>query len=369
MFKRPYILTALLISCVAPILAQDPYTQVQAVSAAAKAAMKKHGVPGVSVAVFRGFQLEWALGYGVTSLDTKKPVDALTLFQAASISKPVAALAAMRLVQDKRLILDRNINEYLISWKLPENELTRSTPVTLRQLMSHTAGLTVHGFKGYAQGESVPTLQQVLDGQKPANSEPVRVTVAPGTKFEYSGGGYTILQLLLMDLTHLPFPELMRAMVLDPVGMRFSTYEQPLPAAIVEFATSGHEKGKVIDGERHTYPEMAAAGLWTTPSELAKFAIAIQRARLGLPDAILSKELAISMTTAIIPGSYGLGFEPMRPSDTEKRFFGHTGGNFGYRCMLLATLNGGNGVVVMTNGDQFEAVSQIVNAAVAAYGW
>jgi CubicO group peptidase (beta-lactamase class C family) len=275
----------------------------------------------------------------------------------------------MRLVQDKRLSLDRNINDYLLSWKLPENELTHSTPVTLRHLMSHTAGLTVHGFQGYAQGEAIPTLQQVLDGQKPANSEPVRVTVAPGTKFEYSGGGYTILQLLLMDVTHLPFPELMRAMVLDPVGMRFSTYEQPLPAPLVEFATSGHEKGKVIDGDRHTYPEMAAAGLWTTPSELAKFAIAIQRARLGLPDAILSKELAISMTTASIPGSFGLGFEPLRPKDTEKRFFGHTGGNFGYRCMLLATLNGGNGVVVMTNGDQFEAVSEIVNAAVAAYGW
>ena len=369
MLKRLFLRSALLISSAAPILAQDPYTQVQTVSAAVKTAMNKHGVPGVSVAVFRGFQLDWALGYGVTSLDTKKPVDALTLFQAASISKPVAALATMRLVQNKRLSLDRNINEYLTSWKLPENELTRSTPVTLRHLMSHTAGLTVHGFKGYAQGENLPTLQQVLDGQKPANSEPVRVTVAPGTKFEYSGGGYTIMQLLLMDVTHLPFPELMRAMVLDPAGMRFSTYDQPLPDHIVEFATSGHEKGKVIGGDRHTYPEMAAAGLWTTPTELAKFAIAIQRARLGLPDAILSKELAISMTTASIPGSFGLGLEPLRPSDAEKRFFGHTGGNFGYRCMLLATLNGGNGVVVMTNGDQFEAVSQIVNAAVAAYGW
>src|SRR5277367_6294733 len=194
MSKRLFLRAALLVSCLPPILAQDPYTQVQTVSAAVKAAMNKHGVPGVSVAVFRGFQLEWALGYGVTSLDTKKPVDALTLFQAASISKPVAALAALRLVQDKRLNLDRNVNEYLLSWKLQENELTRSTPVTLRYLLSHTAGLTVHGFKGYSLGESVPTLQQVLDGQKPANSEPVRVTVAPGTKFEYSGGGYTILQ-------------------------------------------------------------------------------------------------------------------------------------------------------------------------------
>ena len=369
MLKRPCLPAAILVLAAIPLLAQTPYAQVDAVSAAVKAAMSKYSVPGVSVAVFREFQIEWARGYGVASMDNQRPVDPMTLFQAASISKPVAALAAMRLVQDKRLNLDRNVNEYLTSWKLPDNELTKSTPVNLRFLMSHTAGLTVHGFKGYAQGELVPTVPQVLDGQRPANSEPVRVTVAPGTKFEYSGGGYTILQLLLMDVTHISFPEIMRAMVLDRVGMRFSTYEQPLPAALVEYATSGHEKGKVIAGERHTYPEMAAAGLWTTPSDLAKFAMAIQRARLGLPDAILSKDLAVSMTTASIPGSFGLGLEPLRPNDTEKRFFGHTGGNAGYRCMLLATLMGGNGVVVMTNGDRFEAVSEIVNAAVTAYGW
>ncbi len=369
MLKRSHFIAALLLIGVNRTPAQDAYSKVQAVSSAVKAAMSKHGVPGVSVAVFREFQLEWARGYGVASLGGRQPVDTLTLFQAASISKPVVALAAMRLVEEQRLDLDRNVNDYLTSWKLPENEFTKTTPVTLRHLLSHTGGLTVHGFPGYAQGEAVPTLTQVLDGQKPANSAPVRVAITPGTKFEYSGGGYTILQQLLLDVTHLSFPRLMRAMVLDRLRMDSSTYEQPLPASLLEFATAGQEKGQVIAGERHTYPEMAAAGLWTTPSDLARFAMAIQRSRLGLPGAILSKELAISMTTASIPGSFGLGLELLRPNDAEKRFFGHTGGNFGYRCMLLATLNGGNGVAVMINGDQFEAVFEIVNATVAAYGW
>jgi CubicO group peptidase (beta-lactamase class C family) len=349
--------------------AQEAFSKVDAISAAAEEAMKKYNVPGMSIAVFRDFQIEWTRGFGVKNLDTKQPVDPMTLFQAASISKPVAAAATMRLAQDHRLNLDRNVNDYLVSWKLPENDLTKATPVTLKHLMSHTAGLTVHGFGGYEKGKPVPTVPQVLDGAKPANSEAVRVTVAPGTKYEYSGGGTTIMQLLLTDVTQLPFPEIMRTYVLDRVGMKFSTYEQPLPDALLPYATSGHEKGKVIAGERHTYPEMAAAGLWTTPSDLARFAMAIQRSRLGMNDAFLSKELATMMTTPYIGPSYGLGFEMLRPADKEKRFFGHTGGNFGYRCMLLATMQGGNGVVVMTNGDEFKAVSEVIAATVAAYGW
>lgn len=361
---------ALILLAAAPAArSQEVFSKIDSISAAVEEARKKYGVPGISVAVFRDFHLEWAQGYGVANLDTKQPVDAFSLFQAASISKPVAASAAMRLVEEHHLALDRNVNEYLTSWKLPENDLTKATPVNLKHLMSHTGGLTIHGFGGYAAGEPVPTVPQVLDGAKPANSEAVRVTVAPGTKYEYSGGGYTILQLLMSDVTHLAFPELMKTMVLDRAGMRFSTYEQPLPPALVKHATAGHDKGKVIAGERHTYPEMAAAGLWTTPSDLARFAMSIQRSRLGLPDGLLSKEMAVLMTTPFIPGSYGLGFELLRPADKEKRFFGHTGGNAGYRCMLLATLNGGSGVVVMTNGDEFKAVSEIVGAVVTAYGW
>jgi CubicO group peptidase (beta-lactamase class C family) len=345
----------------------DDYGKVDAISRSVLEIMKKHEVPGVSIAVFREFEIEWTRGYGVASADAKTPVEPLTLFQAASISKPVAAVAAMRLVEAERLSLDRNVNDYLATWKLPDNELTHAKAVTLRQILSHTAGLTVHGFKGYEAGAAVPTVPQVLEGAPPANSEPVRVTLPPGTKSEYSGGGYTILQQLLVDVTGTPFPELMRKEVLEPAGMRFSTYEQPLPDALVRFATAGHEKGKVLKGERHTYPEMAAAGLTTTASDLARFAIALQRARLGLSN-VLSRPAALLMTTPFVE-DFGLGFEGYPPKDKEKKYFGHSGGNEGYRCWLLATLDGGNGVVVLTNGDEWKAAKEIADVVREAYGF
>jgi CubicO group peptidase (beta-lactamase class C family) len=346
----------------------DDYAKVEAVSKAVLDTMKRYGVPGVQVAVFREFEIEWARGYGVASADTRAPVDPLTLFQAASISKPVAAVAALRLVETGRLGLDRNVNDYLRTWKLPDNELTRARAVTIRQLLSHTAGLTVHGFDGYEAATALPTLAQVLDGGPPANSEPVRVTIPPGTRFEYSGGGYTILQQLLVDVTGVPFAELMRKEVLEPAGMRFSTYEQPLEEPLLRFATAGHEHGRVLKGERHTYPEMAAAGLTTTASDLARFAIAVQRARLGLSN-LLSRPAALLMTTPVLPESYGLGLELLPPQGTEKRYFAHGGGNAGYRCRLVATLDGGHGVVVMTNGDEQRAVTEIADRVRSEYGF
>jgi CubicO group peptidase (beta-lactamase class C family) len=345
----------------------DEYVKIDAISRSVLGIMKRYEVPGVSIALFREFEIEWARGYGVANADTKAPVEPLTLFQAASVSKPVAAVAAMRLVETGRLGLDRNVNDYLTMWKLPDNELTHAKAVTLRQILSHTAGLTVPGFKGYEAGAAVPTMPQVLEGVPPANSQPVRVTLPPGTKSEYSAGGYAILQQLLVDVTGTPFPELMRKEVFEPAGMRFSTYEQPLPEALVKFATAGHEKGKVLKGERHTYPEMAAAGLTTTASDLARFAIAVQRARLGLSN-ILSRPAALLMTTPVLE-DFGLGFEQLPPKEKEKRYFGHSGGNEGYRCWLLATLDGGHGVVVLANGDEWKAVKEIADEVREAYGF
>jgi CubicO group peptidase (beta-lactamase class C family) len=345
----------------------DDYGKIDAISRSVLGIMKKYEIPGVSIAVFREFEIEWARGYGVASAEAKTPVEPLTLFQAASVSKPVAAVAAMRLVEAGRLSLDRNVNDYLTTWKLPDNELTHARAVTLRQILSHTAGLTVHGFKGYEAGAAVPTVPQVLEGAPPANSEPVRVTLLPGTKSEYSGGGYTVLQQLLVDVTGTAFPELVRKEVFEPAGMRFSTYEQPLPEALVKFAAAGHEKGKVLKGERHTYPEMAAAGLTTTASDLARFALAVQRARLGLSN-LLSRPAAILMTTPVLE-DFGLGFEHFPPKEKEKRYFGHSGGNEGYRCWLLATLDGGHGVVVLANGDEWNAVKEIVDAVREAYAF
>jgi CubicO group peptidase (beta-lactamase class C family) len=322
---------------------------------------------GFSVAVINNGTIEWAKGYGVTETGTATPVTAQTLFQAASISKPVAALAALRLVEQGKLALDEDVNAKLASWKVPENDFTKTEKVTLRRLLSHSAGLTVHGFGGYAADAPVPTLVQVLEGAKPANSGAVRVDVVPGTIWRYSGGGYTVAQLLMTDVTGRPFPDLMAELVLKPVGMTDSTYEQPLPEARRGAAASGHTSdGKLVPGRYHTYPEMAAAGLWTTPTDLAKFLLEIERARRG-KSAVLSQALALEMTTAQKPG-YGLGLS--LDGFGKMASFGHGGSNEGFKCQMTAFFEGGRGAVIMTNGDQGAFVGgEILRAIAREYDW
>jgi CubicO group peptidase (beta-lactamase class C family) len=329
--------------------------------------MAEFKTPGVSVAVINNGAIEWAKGYGVAETGTTIPVTPHTLFQAASISKPVAALAALRLVEKGRLVLDEDVNAKLKSWKVPENDFTKTEKVTLRRLLSHSAGLTVHGFGGYAAGEPVPTTVQVLDGAKPANSAPVRVDVVPGKIWRYSGGGFTVAQLLMTDVTGRDFPDLMAELVLKPLGMADSTYEQPLPEARRAGAASGHTSdGKLLPGRFHTYPEMAAAGLWTTPTDLAKFLLEIEKARRG-ESAVLSKAPAMEMTTPQKPG-YGLGLS-LDGKDKEVSF-GHGGSNEGFKCQMTAFIEGGRGAVVMTNGDLGGFVAaEILRAVSREYGW
>jgi CubicO group peptidase (beta-lactamase class C family) len=331
------------------------------------ARMAELKVPGVSVAVINGGAIEWAKGYGVTEAGTAAPVTPRTLFQAASVSKPVAALGALRLVEQGRLALDEDVNAKLRSWKVPENEFTKTEKVTLRRLLSHTAGLTVHGFGGYQAGTPVPTTVQVLDGAKPANSAAVRADAVPGTIMRYSGGGFIVAQLLMQDVAARPFPELLAELVLKPVGMDDSTYEQPLPEARPGAAASGHTSdGKVLPGRYHTYPEMAAAGLWTTPTDLAKFLLEIERARRGA-SSVLSQATAREMTTAQKPG-YGLGLSLNGLGSAAN--FGHGGSNEGFKCQMTMFLEGGRGAVIMTNGDRggFLA-SEILRGIAREYGW
>ncbi len=324
-------------------------------------------VPGVSVAVINDGAVEWARGYGVVETGSTTAVTPRTLFQAASISKPVAALAALRLTERGLLSLEEDVNTRLVSWKVPENELTKTEKVTLRRLLSHTAGLTVHGFGGYPAGAATPTLAQVRDGQKPANSAPVRVDVVPGTIWRYSGGGFTVMQQLLVDVTGKPFPALLDELVLGPLGMADSTYEQPLPAGRRGEAASGHRSdGELLPGRYHTYPEMAAAGLWTTPSDLSCFLMEIQKALAGRSK-VLSAETARAMTTAV-KGSYGLGLS-LQGSGASATF-GHGGSNEGFKCQMTAFLESGRGAVVMTNGDRGGWLgAEILRSIAREYGW
>lgn len=331
--------------------------------------LRHYKVPGVSVAVIKDFKVEWAKGYGFKDAEAREPVTERTLFQAGSISKPVAAMTILKKVEQGKLSLDEDVNAKLVSWKLPENELTAKKKVTLANLLSHTAGLTVHGFPGYAAGEKLPTVPQVLDGAPPANTAPVRVDLEPGTRFRYSGGGTTIAQLLLTDTERRPFPDIARETVLAPLGMTDSGYEQPLPAARARLAATGYRAdGKPVEGKFHVYPEMAAAGLWTTPTDLAKFGIEMQLSLQGKSNKVLSKATAERMVMPYLPSSdVGLGFFNQKRG--QQIYFGHNGADEGFRADLLLHREKGYGAVVMVNSDNGQIAGEIMRAVAREYGW
>ncbi len=330
--------------------------------------MKHYGVPGVSIAVIKDSKIAWVKSYGVTDRDSKEPVTIQTLFQAGSISKPVAAYGALKAVEQGKLSLDEDVNKYLTSWNLPDNEFTKDKKVALKYLLSHTAGLTVHGFRGYTINEKVPTLVQVLNGEAPANSAPVRVDKAPGLGFRYSGGGYSIAQQMLIDVEGKPFPAIMNELVLQPLGMKNSTYNQPLPANQLKLAATGYlPDGSMTVGKRHTYPEMAAAGLWTTAEDLAKFPIDVQLTIKGTSHKVLSQAMATKMLTPFIEKYVGLGlFLEKRKDDM---YFSHGGWDEGFSSYMIAHKDKGYGVVVLINANQPLFINELIRSVAAAYDW
>lgn len=335
-----------------------------------RARMAHHQVPAVSIALIDGGKVQWARAYGVVEAGQTPAVGATsqTLFQAASISKAVSAIGAMRLVQEGKLALDDPANTQLTTWKLPDNALTQATPVTLRMLLNHSAGATVHGYFGYAQGQSVPTLLQVLDGQPPATSDPVRVDIQPGTAWRYSGGGYSVVQQMVTDTTALPFDRYMQKAVLQPLGMSHSTFAIPLTARQRASTAAGHvEDGTVVPGRWHAYPELAAAGLWTTPADLAQVVLEMQRATGGSGGAVLKHDTATTMLTRRL-GEYGLGFYVEDLSAVSS--FSHSGGTAGFRSQLYGYTGSGQGAVIMTNSDNGAALIDEILASISAeYGW
>jgi CubicO group peptidase (beta-lactamase class C family) len=313
--------------------------------------MSQLHVNAVSIAVIRDGKLDWTRAYGFADKERNVAATPDTLFQAGSISKPLAALAALKRVDADTLDLDRNVNNYLKSWKLPDNEFTAVHKVTVRNILNHTAGLTVWGFPGYSRDTKMPSTVEVLDGK--GNTPAIRVWKQPDLSWRYSGGGYTILQLLLSDQSGVPFPVLMRESVLIPLQMNHSTYEQPLPEALRPMAASGYDRnGKKVEGDWHVYPEMAAAGLWTTPRELAKYVIAIQNANLGRTH-FLSPPLVHAMLT---PGMNNHGLGPVITADGLR--FGHGGADDGFQAEVTGFLDGRGGVVVMANSDNGGRLAQ-----------
>lgn len=331
--------------------------------------MRAFNVPGMSVAVIRDSRIHWAKGYGIADVETGAPVDTVTLFQAASISKPFNAMAVLKAVQDGLFGLDDDINTILRSWRLDGGDFTRDRHVTPRTLLSHISGLgDAFGFPGYEPGAPVPTMVQLLEGREPANTGKIFMERAPWTAFEYSGGGIALMQLALSDARGRPYDEILRTSVLEPLGLSRSAFEQPLSAARDRHAARAHDGlGRSRGPKWHVYPELAAAGLWTTASDLARFAIEVERSARGESNRVLSRTMAQEMLTPVGVGSNSLGFSLSKRG--EGWYFSHGGGNWGFASNLIMHKVKGYGLAIMTNVGGGPLREEVLRRTGRAYAW
>jgi CubicO group peptidase (beta-lactamase class C family) len=330
--------------------------------------MKFYHANGVSVTVIKDYKIEWAKGYGWADSLEQKRVTTQTLFQAGSNSKSLNAVGVLKLVQEGKLNLNADINDYLKTWKFPYDSLSKGKKITLANLLSHTAGLTVHGFDGYEKGDTIPTIIQILNGQKPANSEAVRSAYEPSLKYEYSGGGTTISQLVIQNVTGKPYDEYMWENVLKPLGMTNSSYAQPPTKEKLKLLATGYyNDGNAVKGKYHIYPEQAAAGLWTNPTDLAKYVIETQLSLQGKSQKVLSKEMTKTRLTPYIDDKAALGVFIINKNGVKN--FEHGGVDEGFVSQYVGTLEGGNGVVVMTNTYNTALFDEIIRSVALTYDW
>jgi len=332
-------------------------------------------IPGASMAIIEGGEIIWAGAYGVRCQGDPDLITPETCFQAASISKPIAALTALSLVAEGRLTLDANVQDFLISWRIPAKAGWQPR-VTLRQLLSHSGGVTVHGFLGYPERATVPSLRQILNGEPPVNSPAIQVDTLPGLHFRYSGGGYMIVQQLIEDLTGQPFWQAAWQRVLEPAGMMHSTYLDPLPVDWHARAAVGHRNnGDPLSGNWHRYPESAAAGLWTTPTDLARLIVLLEATLRGEIGRLIHPDLLIEMLTPQIAlrglgldGDEGLGF--FLTGEPDDLYYGHGGSNEGYRNQIIVRKGRGQAAIVMTNSDSGDALTdEWINNVALEFGW
>jgi CubicO group peptidase (beta-lactamase class C family) len=331
--------------------------------------MKTLGVSAVSIAAIRNGAIDWSRAYGVSSLEGA-PVSTGTLFGAASISKPVTALGVLKLVEEGKIDLDTNVNTYLKRWNIPENEFTAKQKVTVRQLLNHTSGIGTHNGEIYDPSTPIPTPLQVLDGKSPARTPPVRVEAIPGTRFAYSNGGYLVLSLLIEDVTGEPFAEYMKRTVLDPIGMKRSTFNAPLPREWqARAATAYGADGKsAVPPSKFVEPNLAAGGLWSTPTDLARLLLEVQREYDGKSHKVLHQKtirMMVSPEQGITsPRRYGLGFEV--GGSPESPYIRHEGSAY-FQDDMVEYLRG-NGIVVMTSGGGGGALAEeVIRSAGTVY--
>jgi CubicO group peptidase (beta-lactamase class C family) len=325
--------------------------------------MRRYRVPTMSVAIIENGHIAWSARYRSDGSVTLPAGD--ERFQAASLSKGITGSLAALLADRGVLNLDAPVDACLSPVHLPPGKQDAAHPVTLRNLLHHTSGATVNGFPGYPSGSAIPTPEQIVSGQPPANTPAVTIATVPGQAYAYSGGGYTLAQIAIARCAKAPFAELMQRYVLGPAGMRSSTFAQPLPPGPLH-ATGHAADGTDIPGGANTYPELAAAGLWTTADDLARWLIAIRNADQGL-SSFLPKKAAVQMLT---PGirNYGLGV--FISGEGAARRFMHEGGNAGFKSKYVMFLSSGTGAVILTDSDNGTPLNvEFTKAVAAAYGW
>ncbi len=342
--------------------------------------MKYYHVPGVSIAVIKDYKIAWAKGYGLADTTKKIPVTTATMFSAGSISKFLMAATALKMVENGQIALNSPINDYLSSWKITENDFTKKTPVTLRMLLSHSAGTSQSSYFGFTPNQPLPTIVEILSGATIAETRPVVVNSEPNETFRYSGGGSMIAQMALMDVSKKSFAILTQQVIFDRLGMKHSSFEQPLPTKFVRQSAWAYSAASWFKGMPYVYPQQAAAGLYSTPTDLAKFFIDVQKSYLG-KGKILSQATARQMLTAqqnVSDGSYKeqIGIGPFLIQRTDNKdsngvYFEFTGVNAGFLAYGIASMQGGNGVVIMLNsGDDVNGFGKELRRAVAkVYNW
>lgn len=331
--------------------------------------MAFYKVKGLSIAVVNNYKIVWAKGYGWADESEKRPVTTETLFEPGSISKSLNAVTVLKLVQDKKLDLYTDINTYLKSWKFPYDSVSKNKKITLAHLLSHSAGLTVHGFPGYDRKDKIPTLPEILDGKSPANTPAVRSFMEPGVRFQYSGGGTTISQLIIQDITQQPYDKFVYENVLKPIGMQNSFYSQPPPDYRVKLCATGYyQNGEAVNNKFHVYPEQGAAGLWMTPSDLCNYIIETQMASEGKSAKVLNQDMVKLLLTPYNDKSLAMGTFIEDRNGTK--YFQHNAGNEGFSGSYYGSLDGkGNGIAIFLNNSSSPIMNEVINSVARAYNW
>jgi len=342
--------------------------------------MKYYKVPGVSIAVIKDYKIDWAKGYGLADTSKNIPVTTETMFSAGSISKFLMAVTALKMVENGQIELEKPINDYLTSWKITENDFTKKTPITLQMLLSHSAGTSQSSYFGFTPTQPLPTIVEILSGAKISETRPVVVNSEPNKEFRYSGGGSIVAQMALMDVSKKSFSSLTQELLFDKLGMGNSTFEQPVPSKFTKQSSWAYSSASWFKGMPYVYPQQAAAGLYTTPTDLARFFIDVQKSYMG-KGKVLSQATTMKMLTPqqnVSDGSYKeqIGIGPFLIQRTDNKdpngvYFEFTGVNAGFLAYGIASITNGNGVIIMLNsGDDVNGLGKEIRRAVAkTYNW